>query len=51
MTARATVAGERGDAIESPGVARRAAMYRTLFGVCLVMVMKSSLKHNSQSQQ
>ncbi len=38
MTARATVAGERGDAIESPGVARRAAMYRTLFGVCLVMV-------------
>lgn len=37
MTRRATVAGERADAIEMPGVARRAAAYRLIFGVSLVL--------------
>jgi type IV secretion system protein VirB10 len=37
MTRRATVAGERADAIEMPGVARRAAAYRLIFGVTLVL--------------
>ena len=37
MTRRATVAGERADAIEMPGVARRAAAYRLVFGVSLVL--------------
>ncbi len=37
MSTRATVVGERGDALEMPGVARRAAAYRTLFGLFLVL--------------
>jgi type IV secretion system protein VirB10 len=37
MTRPSTVAGERADAIEMPGTARRAAAYRLLFGLTLVV--------------